>query len=111
MTVSVATDLFALAVTLETIRCRADVQVSIAGPEGASVDLEDAEPGWPAFLRAVTEEILSQGGESTTETADIALVKSTSAYHRFVQQRPDLVRAVSAVITTRDSVIEEVFDE
>lgn len=106
-----ATDLFALAVTLQTIRHRADVCVGLIGQDGQPFSLEDATPDWRTFVHSVTGEIASRGGESTTEMADIALVQGTTSYRRFVATHPTLVQQVSAVVTVRDSVVEELLDE
>ncbi|QDJ11742.1 Hypothetical protein HVPorG_03080 (plasmid) [Roseomonas mucosa] len=111
MTRLMTTDLFALAVTLQTIRRRGDVCVGVLGQDGQPLDLDDAAQDWRAFVRLVTDEILSNGGESTTETADIALVRGTNSYRQFVAGHPALVQQVNAVVTVRDSVVEEVFDE
>ena len=55
MTRLMTTDLFALAVTLQTIRRRGDVCVGVLGQDGQPLDLDDAAQDWRAFVRLVTD--------------------------------------------------------
>ena len=101
-------DLFDLAVALLTLRTRPDVAVSVPG---ITDDPVVAAADWPAFLREVAAELAGSGAESTTEAADILLVRATAAHRSFVQEHPALMDRVRSVVTVRNAVVQEIFDD